>query len=100
MWVSNAVSDLESVKTFAKEFIQSKFKLHVMINNAGVMACPLSLSKQVTLKRLESTLGNIQPSLGNTQSTLGNIQSTLRVMINNAGVMACSLLLSKQVTLE
>eukprot|EP00242_Pyramimonas_sp_CCMP2087_P009900 CAMPEP_0198199516 /NCGR_PEP_ID=MMETSP1445-20131203/2802_1 /TAXON_ID=36898 /ORGANISM="Pyramimonas sp., Strain CCMP2087" /LENGTH=333 /DNA_ID=CAMNT_0043869387 /DNA_START=241 /DNA_END=1242 /DNA_ORIENTATION=+ len=40
------LSDLESVKTFAKEFIQSKLKLHVMINNAGVMACPLLLSKQ------------------------------------------------------
>eukprot|EP00959_Pyramimonas_sp_CCMP1952_P429121 8987396-Pyramimonas_sp.AAC.1 len=47
-WTNWTVSDLESVKSFADDFIQKNLKLHVMINNAGVMAPPLSLTKQVS----------------------------------------------------
>mmetsp|Transcript_22614 Transcript_22614/g.31516 ORF Transcript_22614/g.31516 Transcript_22614/m.31516 type:complete len:329 (-) Transcript_22614:60-1046(-) len=40
------LSDLDSVRRCAEEFLSLKLPLHVLINNAGVMACPLALSKQ------------------------------------------------------
>jgi len=40
------LADLESVKTFATEFLQEENKLDVLINNAGVMWGPKLLTKQ------------------------------------------------------
>ena len=40
------LQDLESVKSFCKSFTSSKKPLHILINNAGVMACPLTKTKQ------------------------------------------------------
>jgi WW domain-containing oxidoreductase len=39
------LSSLESVKKFASEFKSSGLPLNILINNAGVMACPFTLSK-------------------------------------------------------
>ncbi|CAJ2629991.1 unnamed protein product [Trifolium pratense] len=39
------LSSLESVKKFASEFKSSDLPLNILINNAGVMACPFTLSK-------------------------------------------------------
>lgn len=39
------VSSLESVRSFAQSFNSSNKHLNILINNAGVMACPLKLSK-------------------------------------------------------
>ena len=40
------LSDLRSVKAFADEFLKSKQPLHILMNSAGVMACPVSLTAQ------------------------------------------------------
>ncbi|XP_058769815.1 short-chain dehydrogenase TIC 32, chloroplastic-like isoform X1 [Vicia villosa] len=39
------LSSIASVKKFASEFISSGLPLNILINNAGVMACPFMLSK-------------------------------------------------------
>lgn len=39
------LASLESVREFSKEFHQREDKLHILVNNAGVMACPRSLTK-------------------------------------------------------
>ncbi|XP_050886207.1 short-chain dehydrogenase TIC 32, chloroplastic-like isoform X2 [Lathyrus oleraceus] len=39
------LSSMASVKKFASEFISSGLPLNILINNAGVMACPFMLSK-------------------------------------------------------
>jgi NAD(P)-dependent dehydrogenase (short-subunit alcohol dehydrogenase family) len=40
------LSDLRSVQSFAKAFLKSKQPLHVLMNSAGVMACPFTLTAQ------------------------------------------------------
>jgi len=40
------LADLDSVSDFSKSFLDSGKQLDVLINNAGVMACPLSRTKQ------------------------------------------------------
>lgn len=40
------LADLDSVRDFSKSFLDSGEQLDVLINNAGVMACPLSRTKQ------------------------------------------------------
>ncbi|KAJ3671659.1 hypothetical protein LUZ60_007738 [Juncus effusus] len=39
------VSSLDSVRNFAKSFNSSNKHLNILINNAGIMACPFQLSK-------------------------------------------------------
>lgn len=39
------LSSLDSVRKFAADFKQEQDKLHVLINNAGVMRCPKALTK-------------------------------------------------------
>ncbi|CAK8573479.1 unnamed protein product [Lathyrus sativus] len=39
------LSSMVSVKKFASEFISSGLPLNILINNAGIMACPFMLSK-------------------------------------------------------
>lgn len=39
------LSSLESVRNFAKKFLQEAQRLDILINNAGVMACPKALTK-------------------------------------------------------
>lgn len=39
------LSDISSIKTFAKEFLDLNIPLNILINNAGIMACPKSLTK-------------------------------------------------------
>lgn len=36
------LASLASVRSFAQEFLARKLPLHILINNAGIMACPLS----------------------------------------------------------
>ncbi|WP_084397767.1 oxidoreductase [Henriciella aquimarina] len=36
------LADLDSVKRFAADYVGSERPLHILINNAGIMACPLS----------------------------------------------------------
>ena len=40
------LSDLRSVQSFADDFVKSKQPLHILMNNAGVMACPFGLTAQ------------------------------------------------------
>ncbi|KIN00141.1 hypothetical protein OIDMADRAFT_29274 [Oidiodendron maius Zn] len=40
------LGDLESVKSAAAEFIQQEHRLHILVNNAGVMCTPYSETKQ------------------------------------------------------
>jgi NAD(P)-dependent dehydrogenase (short-subunit alcohol dehydrogenase family) len=37
--------DLKSVEKAAHEFLSRKLPLHILVNNAGIMACPYALSK-------------------------------------------------------
>jgi retinol dehydrogenase-12 len=39
------LSDLASVKAFAQTFFELNLRLNILINNAGVMACPKSFTK-------------------------------------------------------
>jgi NAD(P)-dependent dehydrogenase (short-subunit alcohol dehydrogenase family) len=39
------LSSLKSIHRFSQEFYDRENKLHILINNAGVMACPRSLTK-------------------------------------------------------
>ena len=39
------LSSLDSVRNFAKEFLSKYSKLNILINNAGVMACPYTKTK-------------------------------------------------------
>ncbi|XP_019442122.1 PREDICTED: short-chain dehydrogenase TIC 32, chloroplastic-like [Lupinus angustifolius] len=39
------LSSMDSVKKFASEFKSSGLSLNILINNAGIMACPFALSK-------------------------------------------------------
>jgi len=39
------ISSLESVRDFSKAFLALGLPLHILINNAGIMACPFKLSK-------------------------------------------------------
>ena len=39
------LSSLRSVEKFASEFINKKIPLHILLNNAGIMAAPYSLTK-------------------------------------------------------
>lgn len=39
------LASLESIQRFSREFLSLEPKLHILINNAGVMACPRSLTK-------------------------------------------------------
>lgn len=45
-YITMDLQDLETVKTFAAEYEKSKKPLNLLINNAGVMACDLSKTKQ------------------------------------------------------
>ena len=36
------LADLDSVKRFAADYVGSEAPLHILINNAGIMACPLT----------------------------------------------------------
>ncbi|WP_084418198.1 oxidoreductase [Henriciella litoralis] len=36
------LSDIPSVKSFAADYVASERPLHILINNAGIMACPLN----------------------------------------------------------
>ena len=36
------LSDLDSVKSFTSSFIEKNLSLNILINNAGIMACPES----------------------------------------------------------
>jgi NAD(P)-dependent dehydrogenase (short-subunit alcohol dehydrogenase family) len=40
------LSDMVSIKEFANQYLASGDPLHILINNAGVMACPKELTKQ------------------------------------------------------
>jgi retinol dehydrogenase-12 len=40
------LSDLDSVAAAAKKFMESHESLHILVNNAGVMMCPLGATKQ------------------------------------------------------
>jgi NAD(P)-dependent dehydrogenase (short-subunit alcohol dehydrogenase family) len=39
------LDSLESVNSFVSRFLEKNLPLHILINNAGVMACPLSYTK-------------------------------------------------------
>lgn len=39
------LSDLSTVKSFAQSFLDLDLPLHILINNAGIMACPKSFTK-------------------------------------------------------
>ncbi|XP_023031495.1 retinol dehydrogenase 12-like [Drosophila willistoni] len=39
------LSSLDSIRQFAKDFKAEQTKLHILINNAGVMRCPRNLTK-------------------------------------------------------
>jgi len=39
------LSSLASVKKFADQFLERKLPLHLLLNNAGIMACPFGLTK-------------------------------------------------------
>ncbi|XP_055603262.1 retinol dehydrogenase 12-like [Uranotaenia lowii] len=39
------LSSMESIRSFAKSFLQEEPRLDILINNAGVMACPKELTK-------------------------------------------------------
>ncbi|KAH0469760.1 hypothetical protein IEQ34_001318 [Dendrobium chrysotoxum] len=39
------LSSLDSVETFARSFISTNKRLNILINNAGIMACPFQLSR-------------------------------------------------------
>lgn len=47
------LASLESVKQFVKKFLEVESQLHILVNNAGVMACP----KALTVDGFEMQLG-------------------------------------------
>ncbi|KAK7391352.1 hypothetical protein VNO78_19767 [Psophocarpus tetragonolobus] len=53
------LSSMESVKKFASEFKSSGLPLNILINNAGIMACPFNLSKdKIELQFATNHLGH------------------------------------------
>ncbi len=50
------LSSLESVKSCAEQFITAGHHLNVLINNAGVMACPLQHTKDGFESQVERSL--------------------------------------------
>lgn len=53
------LSSMESVKKFASEFKSSGLPLNILINNAGIMACPFKLSKdKIELQFATNHLGH------------------------------------------
>ncbi|KAF1880535.1 hypothetical protein Lal_00011594 [Lupinus albus] len=55
------LSSMDSVKKFASEFNSSGLPLNILINNAGIMACPFALSKdniELQLRRCPSDLNS------------------------------------------
>jgi NAD(P)-dependent dehydrogenase (short-subunit alcohol dehydrogenase family) len=82
--------DLQSVDLCAREFISRKLPLHILVNNAGIMAVPFELSKQgiesqfatnhfahfVLTQRLLPLLEQSQPSRIVNVSSMGHRMAT------------------------
>ncbi|KAL4183289.1 hypothetical protein AMTRI_Chr05g60710 [Amborella trichopoda] len=54
------LSSMDSVKAFARSFLNTNYPLNVLINNAGIMACPYQLSKDgIELQFATNHLGEV-----------------------------------------
>ncbi len=45
------LDSLENINLFVKKFLEKNLPLHILINNAGVMACPLTYTKVLHMLR-------------------------------------------------
>ena len=43
------LDSLENVRAFVSRFLAKDLPLHILINNAGIMACPLSYTKSILI---------------------------------------------------
>ena len=55
------LDSLENVRAFVSRFLAKDLPLHILINNAGIMACPLSYTKSILIlyKTLFSSIWNL-----------------------------------------
>ncbi|ERN00318.1 hypothetical protein AMTR_s00107p00149370 [Amborella trichopoda] len=69
------LSPMDSVKAFARSFLNTNYPLNVLINSAGIMACPFQLSKDgIELQFATNHLGHFLL----TNLLLGKLKSTAK----------------------
>lgn len=104
VFVQCDLADLESVKAAAEEFTKREKKLHILLNNAGVMALPYGLTKQgLEMQNGTNVVGHmvlsflLLPTLTATARSLPQGARSVRIVqISSVGHVVPPLMLQNQ----